>query len=92
MEMVVLWEWVVLGRCWWCCCKRGVASVQCYHVLGISYCWMVVLSMAAAAVVGLPEEVERWAVAERDMPILGHSTQFDGEAGGSLSGVQSLGL
>ena len=54
---------------------------------------MVVLSMAAAAaVVGLPGKVERWVVAERGMPILGHSTQFDGEAGGSLSGVQSPGL
>ena len=54
---------------------------------------MVVLSMAAAAaVVGLPEEVERWVVAQKGMLLLGHSTQFDGEVGGSLSGVQSPGL
>ena len=69
-----------------------VCSVCCC-VLGVCYGRTVVLSIAAAdAVVGLPGEIERWADAERGMLLLGHSTQFDGEAGASLSGVQSPGL
>jgi hypothetical protein len=48
---------------------------------------------AAASVVGLLEEVERWVVEERSMPLLGHSMQFDGEAGAnrSLFGVNLQG-
>ena len=55
---------------------------------------MVALPIAAAVdVVGLLGEVERWVVAERRMPLLGHSMQFDGQAGAdsSLIGVQSPG-
>ena len=53
---------------------------------------MVALSMAAAdAVVGFPGEVGSWVVAERGTLPLGHSTQFDEEAGGSFFGVQSPG-